>query len=292
LSQAEDAARPPLRSGGPPDGPGDPDRLDGPGGDGSGGVGSGHEGPEDPGGQGPGGGGAGRREHRGGGALAALREGVVVVVAALLLSLLVKTFLAQAFYIPSESMQQTLEPGDRVVVSLLTPGPFDLERGDVVVFDDRGSWLPPALEPERGPVAGVVVRVLEFVGILPQSTGGHLIKRVIGLPGDRVVCCDEQGRLSVNGASVDESYLYPGDAPSEYPEGGFEVQVPDGRLWVMGDHRSASQDSRFHTGEPGGGAVPVDGVVGRAVVTVWPLPRWAWLGGQDDVFAGVPAPAP
>ncbi len=223
---------------------------------------------------------------RGAAVLAALREGVVVVVAALVLSLLVKTFLAQAFYIPSESMQRTLEPGDRVMVSLLTPGPFDLERGDVVVFADPGEWLPEAVEPQRGVVGGAVVGLLRFVGILPNDADGHLIKRVVGLPGDRVVCCDDQGRLSVNGEALDEAYLYPGDVPS-VPT--FDVDVPSDHLWVMGDHRSQSQDSRYHLGLPGGGAVPVEAVVGRAVLTVWPVPRWTWLSGHGDVYADVPA---
>lgn len=228
------------------------------------------------------------------GVLAAVREGVVVIVAAMVLSLLVKTFLAQAFYIPSESMELTLEPGDRVMVSLLTPGPFDLQRGDVVVFADPDDWLPAQPEPQRGPLAGALVGVLRFVGILPHDSGGHLIKRLIGLPGDRVVCCDVQGRLSVNGAALDEeAYLYPGDEPSTGPgDGAFDVVVEPGHLWVMGDHRSQSQDSRFHTLEPGGGAVPVEAVVGRAVLTVWPVPRWTLLSGYHEVFDRVPDQAP
>ncbi len=225
---------------------------------------------------------------------AALREAVIVIAAALVLSFLVKTFLAQAFYIPSESMETTLEPGDRVVVSLLTPGPFDLERGDVVVFSDPGQWLPPEVPARRGVVQGAAVDALQFVGILPRDAGGHLIKRVIGLPGDRVECCDADGRLQVNGVSIDETpYLYPGDAPSDAPQGGaFDVTVPPASLWVMGDHRAASQDSRWHTNQPGGGAVPVSEVVGKADVIVWPFSRWSTLSGHDDVFADVPAGAP
>ncbi len=223
-----------------------------------------------------------------------MREAAIVIVSALVLSFLVKTFLAQAFFIPSESMEPTLEPGDRVVVSLLTPGPFDLERGDVVVFSDPGGWLPPEVAAERGAVQGAVVGVLQFVGILPRDAGGHLIKRVIGLPGDRVRCCGEGGRLEVNGVSIDESaYLYPGDAPSQAPDGGtFDITVPPGSMWVMGDHRSASRDSRWNRGGPGGGSVPISEAIGKADVTVWPLDRWTILSDHEDVFADVPDGAP
>ncbi len=218
-------------------------------------------------------------------ALAAVREAVIVVVAALVLSLLVKTFLVQAFYIPSESMEDTLVEGDRVLVSQLTPGPFDLQRGDVVVFSDPDSWLPPVAEVDRGPVGDAVVGALTFVGVLPQNSGQHLIKRVIGLPGDRVVC-DVGGRTTINGVPVDETYLKPGSVPSEIA---FDVTVPPGSIWVEGDNRQQSGDSRYHPASPGGGAVPVDDVVGRAVVTVWPLDRLTWLSRYADVFADVPA---
>ncbi|MFZ5870976.1 MAG: signal peptidase I [Actinomycetota bacterium] len=236
-------------------------------------------------------GGAGRSgtrpARRRSGVLTVLKETVIVVGTALLLSLLIKTFLVQAFYIPSPSMEPALVAGDRVLVSQLTPGPIDLQRGDVVVFKDPGGWLDPVPPADRGPVGNAVVDVLTFVGVLPQDSGEHLIKRVIGLPGDTVACCDAQGRVTVNGQPLEEDdYVYPGNAPSEMT---FEVTVPQGRLWVMGDHREASQDSRWHQDLEGQGTVPVDDVVGRAVAVIWPLARADWLGNHPDTFAAVPA---
>lgn len=221
------------------------------------------------------------------GVLSFVRETVIVVGTALVLSLLIKTFLVQAFYIPSPSMEQTLVKGDRVLVSQLTPGPFDLQRGDVVVFRDPGGWLPPTPQPERGPVATAIVDGLTFVGVLPQDSGEHLIKRVVGIGGDVVACCDEQGRVTVNGVSLDEPYVSAGDVPSEMT---FEVTVPQGRIWVMGDHRSASLDSRWHQDLPGQGTVSTDLIVGRAFTTIWPVARWAWLSDYPETFAGVPDP--
>jgi signal peptidase I len=231
-------------------------------------------------------GGHGRRRQRGG-VIGFVRETVIVVGTALVLSLLIKTFLVQAFFIPSPSMEPTLVAGDRVLVSQLTPGPIDLARGDIVVFKDPGSWLDPVPEADRGPVGEAVVEVLTFVGVLPQDSGEHLIKRVIGLPGDTVACCDAEGRVTVNGVPLDEPYVYPGNEPSDMT---FEVTVPAGRMWVMGDHREASQDSRWHQDLPGQGTVPVDDVVGRAVVVIWPLSRAERLGNFPETFAGVPAP--
>lgn len=228
-----------------------------------------------------------RHARRRGGVVGALREGVVVVGTALVLSLLIKTFLAQAFYIPSESMEQTLVRDDRVLVSLLTPGPFDLDRGDVVVFRDPGGWLDPTLQPERSGASQAAVDVLTFVGVLPQDAGEHLIKRVIGLPGDHVVCCDADGRLTVNGEPVDETYLPEGTVPSTLT---FDVTVPEGRIWVMGDNRGFSQDSRYHQDLPGGGTVSTDMVVGRAVLLFWPLDRFSTLSDHPEVFDVVPAP--
>ena len=148
-------------------------------------------------------------------ALGAAREVAVVLVVALLLSLLIKTFLAQAFFIPSGSMEDTLLVGDRVLVSKLTPRFSDVRRGDVVVFSDPGGWLESegvTADPGSG-VGGAVKNALAFVGVLPQDSGDHLIKRVIGVGGDHVACCDAQGRVSVNGVAVDETtYLHPEEA--------------------------------------------------------------------------------
>lgn len=216
----------------------------------------------------------------------AVREIVLVLVIALGLSLLIKTFLVQAFFIPSPSMENTLIVGDRVLVSKLTPGPFSIRRGDVVVFSDTGDWLPSDPQASQGAVRDGIRSALTFVGLLPANSDEHLIKRVIGLPGDRVACCDAAGRLTVNRTAVSEPYLYPGDEPSDAK---FSVTVPAGRLWVMGDHRSLSADSRAHREKPGDGAVPISSVVGRAFVLVWPLDRAKILHNPGATFATVTA---
>lgn len=214
-----------------------------------------------------------------------LRETALILVTALAISLVIKTFLAQAFYIPSASMHDTLVEGDRVLVSKLTPGPFSLERGDIVVFKDPGGWLYAGPTTPGSPLREAAVQVLTFVGLLPQDAGEHLIKRVIGLPGDEVACCDAEGRLTVNGVPLDEPYLAPGASPSEVE---FDVVVPADRLWVMGDNRQNSQDSRAHLGAPGGGMVPIEDVVGTAFVVLWPLDRLAVLRSPAQTFAEVP----
>lgn len=220
------------------------------------------------------------------GGLAWLKETVAVIAIALVISLVVKTFLVQAFYIPSSSMEDTLAINDRILVNKLVPAVSELQRGDVVVFTDPGGWLGD-LPVEPNVAKRVVIEVLTFVGIIPHDAGEHLIKRVVGLPGDRVACCSVDGRLTVNGAEVEEPYLKPGVAPSQFT---FDVVVPEGALWVMGDNRANSADSRAHLGDPGGGFVPLDDVVGRAVVIMWPLDRLTSLGGGQDAFAAVPAP--
>lgn len=220
----------------------------------------------------------------------AVREIVVVLAMASVLSLVVKTWVAQAFYIPSGSMERTLQLGDRVMVSKLHKEFAGIGRGDIVVFQDPGGWLPDrGVSTTRGGVLGAIQDGLTFVGLLPDPADEHLIKRVIGVAGDRVVCCDDDNRITVNGAPIVEPYTYPGDAASTLT---FDITVPHGSVWVMGDHRSDSQDSRYHPVDGDGteGSVPLERVVGRAVVTVWPLTRIGPLSDHPDVFSGVPAP--
>jgi signal peptidase I len=198
------------------------------------------------------------------------RELPVLIVVALLLALLIKSFVVQAFYIPSESMEDTLLKNDRVLVNKLVYHVRDIERGDVVVFSGVDSWDPEIqLEEPSNPVAGFFRWVGTAFGVVPGEK--DYIKRVIGVPGDKIKCCDAKGRVTVNGTAIDEqAYLYPGDQPSQT---NFEVTVPPDRLWVMGDHRSVSLDSRSHVGDPGGGTIPIDKVIGRAFVIVWPFDR-------------------
>ncbi len=195
----------------------------------------------------------------------------VLVAIALLLAFVIKTFLVQAFEIPSGSMENTLRVGDRVLVNKLAHWlGDDVGRGEVVVFEDPGGWVTsPPVRPAN-PVARGVQDALMFVGLMPAADQKYLIKRVIGLPGDRVACCDARGRVTVNGVPLDEPYVFPGNRPSDDP---FDVVVPPGRLWVMGDHREVSGDSRYHMDSPGRGTVPLDSVVGRAILIVWPPSR-------------------
>lgn len=214
-----------------------------------------------------------------------LRETAIILLSAIVLSWVVKTFLAQAFFIPSASMHDTLLEGDRVLVNKLVPGPFDIHRGDIVVFSDPGGWLPEAEKTQTT----VVQDALIAVGLMPQQSEDHLIKRVIGLPGDRVAAAGDGSPVTVNGQPLDESeYLAPGASPSEIA---FDVVVPEDSLWVMGDNRQQSADSRWHLGDPGGGTVPVDDVVGTAFVTLWPVDRLGLLRNPGDVFAEVPDPS-
>ena len=176
--------------------------------------------------------------------------------------------------------------GDRVLVSKLTPAPLDVNRGDLVVFVDPGGWLEPAPD-NRSALRRGVEEVLTFVGLLPQNAGEHLIKRVIGLGGDTVECCDAEGRIMVNGEGIDEPYLKPGVTPSDVE---FAVTVPADHAWLMGDNRSNSQDSRSHGGSPGGGAVPMSNVVGNAFLVMWPVEHWTLLRNPGETFAEVPEP--
>jgi signal peptidase I len=195
-----------------------------------------------------------------------LRELPVLLVSALILSVLVKTFFIQFFYIPSGSMENTLLVNDRVGVNKLGAIFSEIKRGEVVVFRDPANWLTAPYDDKTG-LSKVIRDSLVFVGVMPDPAKQYLIKRVIGVGGDRVVCCNAEGKIEVNGVAVNEPYIYPGDKPSD---SNFEVKVPEGFIWVMGDHRGASADSRFHTDDPNKGMVPLDKVTGRALFVVWP----------------------
>ncbi|MET8503671.1 signal peptidase I [Streptomyces sp. NPDC004787] len=241
--------------------------VDGPAGAGSGDHGSGDDGDGDDDGERSGRGGRGPNRPR-----SFWKELPLLIGIALVLALLIKTFLVQAFSIPSDSMMNTLQRGDRVLVDKLTPWfGSEPERGEVVVFHDPGGWLEEGNTPEPN----VVQKVLSFIGLMPSAEEKDLIKRVIAVGGD-TVSCKEGGKVVVNGKELDESaYLHPGSVPCDPAFG--PVKVPEGRIWVMGDNRQNSLDSRFHMELPGGGTVSNDEVVGRAVVIAWPVTRWSTL---------------
>ncbi|MBP2037593.1 signal peptidase I [Streptomyces avidinii] len=200
------------------------------------------------------------------------KELPLLIGIALLLALLIKTFLVQAFSIPSDSMQNTLQRGDRVLVDKLTPWfGSEPERGEVVVFHDPANWLSGEPTPEPN----IFQQVLSKIGLMPDAAEKDLIKRTIAIGGDTVEC-KKGGPVVVNGKELDEPYIYPGNTPCDDAPFG-PITVPKGKIWVMGDHRQNSQDSRYHMQDSTGGFVPVDKVVGRAVVVAWPLTRWSTL---------------
>jgi signal peptidase I len=212
---------------------------------------------------------AGRRSRR----RSFARELPVLIVVALVLALVIKTYAIQAFYIPSGSMENTLDIGDRVLINKLVYDFRGIHRGDIVVFNGEGSWDFNDTPTSSNLFSRLFGDLESIVGFNHDSD--IYIKRVIGLPGDRVACCDAEGRVTVNGVPLNEgSYLYPGNAPSTQR---FNIIVPANRLWVMGDHRLVSYDSRGHMGDPGGGTIPESSVLGRAFVIIWPPSRWGFL---------------
>ncbi len=209
---------------------------------------------------------------------------IAIAVAAVLL---LTSFVAKPFSIPSGSMEDTLAIGDRVLVNRLTYRFRAIERGDIVVFDGSNSFVTDEAVPERNPVTGALAWLGQSIGVVPPDST-DFIKRVVGVGGDRVTCCDDAGRITVNGTPLEEeSYLYPGDSPSTQL---FDVEVPQGMLWVMGDHRTNSADSRAHLGDPGGGFVPEGKVLGRAMAVLWP-PSHLQVLEIPEAFAELPAPA-
>lgn len=209
------------------------------------------------------------------------QESILLVVIATVMAIVVKTFFIQAFYIPSESMQPTMLVDDKIIVQKVSLWTGEPERGDIVVFADPGGWLG---SEQANTASNPVQKALEAVGLFP--TGNHLIKRVVGVGGDRVVCCDGSGRITVNGQAIDEPYVLD---PTVVRNREFDVVIKDGYLWVMGDNRDNSADSVAHLGDPGGGQVRTDAVVGKSWLRVWPLNRAGGTGGTD-AFADVPAP--
>ena len=220
-----------------------------------------------------------------------LRDLVIILVVAILVSFLIKTFLVRSFYIPSGSMEHTLEINDRILVNELEPRVIPLHRGDVVVFTDPGGWLPPVEQPpDRGPLADALDTALTFVGLSATDSDDHLVKRVIGLPGDHVVCCNTLGQVTVNDVPLKEPYAVIPQGATDAATEPFDVIVPEDSLWVMGDNRYHSQDSSRNQTLPGKGFVPTGDVVGRAFVITWPLSRWSGLGNYPDVFGQLTKP--
>lgn len=231
-----------------------------------------------------------RRRSRKKGALLFVRDVVVIFLVALLVSFLIKTFLVRSFFIPSSSMEQTLQIDDRILVNELVPDLVGIERGDVVVFRDPGGWLAPTPEIDQPPLVAAVDWVLSAVGLSASDSNDHLIKRVIGLPGDHVVCCNTLGQMSVNGVPLNEPYVSIPAGTTNVSKDAFDVTVPANSLWVMGDNRYNSKDSRYNREQPGNGFVPIDNVVGRAFVISWPSSHWGWLDNHPTVFAGIRDP--
>ena len=201
-----------------------------------------------------------------------------LIVVALVVSLLIKTFLIQFFFIPSGSMENTLQIDDRVAVNRLPFISNNIKRGDVVVFRDPDNWLPAA-DKETAPfVIAKAKAALVAVGVLPNPAKQYLVKRVVGVEGDRVICCTTTGQITVNGQEMIEPYIYAGNVPSDM---NFDVTVPKGKLWVMGDHRGASADSRFHQDDIHKGFVPLNRVTGRVLAVIWPIKNFSLVPNID-----------
>ena len=214
-----------------------------------------------------------------------LKEFPFLIVVALVVSLFIKTFIVQFFFIPSGSMENTLQIDDRVAVNRLPFISNNIKRGDVVVFRDPDNWLPAA-DIETAPfVIAKAKAALVAVGVLPNPAKQYLVKRVVGVGGDHVICCTTTGKITVNGQEMVEPYIYAGNVPSDM---NFDVTVPKGKLWVMGDHRGASADSRFHQEDINKGFVPLNRVTGRVLAVIWPIKNISLVSNVDAL--NQPAP--
>ena len=197
-----------------------------------------------------------------------LREFPILIIVALAVSIVIKTFLVQFFYIPSGSMENTLQINDRVAVNKVPFIGKSIKRGDVVVFRDPDNWLP---EPYVGDQNKFIAKIKDgfvAVGVLPNPAKQYLVKRVIGVAGDKVECCSKDKKLMINGVEIDEPYIFAGNTASDT---NFNVTVPAGKIWVMGDHRGASADSRFHQDDINNGMVPNSKITGKVVGIIWPI---------------------
>lgn len=222
-------------------------------------------------------------------------EFIAVVITALAISSLVRLFLLQPFYIPSQSMEKTLMINDSVLVNKFSARHGDINRGDIIVFEDVEGWSQTAAEqmrerpPDKTPfqIATKIKNFGIFVGLLPEDSQGYLIKRVIGVPGDDVSCCDADGLMNINGKAIDEDYIPKTGVSSDIE---FSVVVPKNSLWVMGDNRPHSADSRWHQDKPSRGFVSESNVVGRAFVVIWPIERMKFIA-PSCAFYNIPKPA-
>ena len=214
-----------------------------------------------------------------------LKEFPFLIVVALVVSLFIKTFIVQFFFIPSGSMENTLQIDDRVAVNRIPFISNNIKRGDVVVFRDPDNWLPAA-DIETAPfVIAKAKAALVAVGVLPNPAKQYLVKRVVGVAGDRVICCTTTGKITVNGQEMVEPYIYAGNVPSDM---NFDVTVPKDKLWVMGDHRGASADSRYHQEDINKGFVPLNRVTGRVLAVIWPIKNFSLVPTVDAL--NQPAP--
>ncbi len=209
-----------------------------------------------------------------------LRELPILVVVALAVSLVIKSFLVQFFYIPSGSMENTLQINDRVAVNKVPFISKSINRGDVVVFRDPDNWLPEPYNAGGNKYLAKVKEGLVAVGVLPNPAKQYLVKRVIGVAGDKVECCSKNKKLMINGVEIDEPYIFAGNSASDTK---FNVKVPEGKVWVMGDHRGASADSRFHQDDINSGMFPTSKVTGRVVGIIWPIKNFVLVSSYSSI---------